>query len=145
MIFSGADYSKVEEWKSDLLLMLNGARGPGRGLRIGKNIRFFLLQGHSREEAKRRLAFELPKLAAAEILNRERNDLAIRRLLNSEILYYRVDIEMTVSNLMVAQLEATGQVRPGSAIIVPGEKGAEKEHPSEAAPSLTYDSSKENE
>ena len=126
----GRDFRSVEAWETDLLHMLNGARGPGRGIRIGKNIRFFLLQGFSKEEAAKQLSFEVPKLAAAQRLNAKRNDLAIRRLLNSEILYYKVDIEMTVSNLMIAQLEQTGQQRPGSAIIVPGEKETEKVHPS---------------
>ena len=122
----GDDWRSVERWQKDLMRMLNEMRGPGRGVEIGKNIRFWLRKGKTRKEAEKQLALERPMLAAAQMLHRNRRDLAIIRYRDSEVLCFKVDLQMSVSNMMISNMEQTGQLRAESGIIVPGVRGADK-------------------
>lgn len=125
-ITTGVDYSRREQYKRDLLLMLTQMRGPGRGLEMGKNVTFFLRKGYPRPEAIAQAETWKPLLAAAQQLVRERSrEFVIVRYKNSEVLCFREDLEKTTSNVAINDMERTGMLRKPDKEIVPGEKGAD--------------------
>jgi hypothetical protein len=113
------DWRRREQYKRDLLLMLGGMRGPGRGVEIGKTLQHFLLKGFTREEAERQLVLEMPMLAAAEQLKDERRDLILIRYKNSEVLAFREDLEASISQDGIKTMLEQGQIREGGKIVVP--------------------------
>lgn len=124
-ILAGEDWRNREKFKADLLLMLAQCRGPGRGVEIPKHPAHLMRQGKTRVEAEAEIAFWRPMLAAAQQLNNERQDLVIVRYRFSEVLCFRIDLEASVSNVALQDMERTKQVRAKDALIVPGERGVE--------------------